>query len=146
GQIDGVYYLTMAYVEGHPLTDFLRRNQVMPPRTAAKIVRQLAQAMQEAHDKGIIHRDLKPANIMISGGSHAVIMDFGLARQTRTPEEVRLTQSGYFLGTPAYMPPEQINGEVEAMGPACDIYSLGVILYELLAGRLPFTGPVGTLM
>jgi serine/threonine protein kinase len=146
GQIDGVYYLTMAYIEGKPLATFIRPGQQLPERTVAAVVRQLALAMQAAHDKGVIHRDLKPANIMITPTKRPVIMDFGLARRIVGAGEVRLTQSGAILGTPAYMPPEQVNGDLKAMGPCCDIYSLGVILYELLTGRLPFEGPLGALI
>ena len=87
----------------------------------------------------MIHRDLKPGNVMIDKRSEPIVMDFGLARRSR-PGDDRLTKTGTMMGTPAYMPPEQISGDVNLMGPGCDIYSLGVILYELLAGRLPFVG------
>jgi predicted Ser/Thr protein kinase len=145
GEHDGVHFLTMAYVEGKPLSDFVSAKKPIPAATAAGLVRQLARAMQEAHDRGIIHRDLKPANILINRKKEPVIMDFGLARRAASQDE-RLTHSGAIMGTPAYMPPEQVNGDVAAMGPGCDIYSLGVILYELLAGRRPFEGPLGALM
>jgi hypothetical protein len=139
GEVDGILYLTMAYVEGRPLTDYIRPGKPLPERQAAALVRRLALALQEAHGRGVIHRDLKPANIMITPRREPVIMDFGLARQT-SKDESRLTQHGAVLGTPGYMPPEQVRGELDAMGPACDIYSLGVILYEALTGRLPFEG------
>jgi predicted Ser/Thr protein kinase len=146
GEIEGVRYLTMAYVEGKPLSTYIRSGQQLPERTVAAVVRQLALAMQAAHERGVIHRDLKPANIMITPKKLPIIMDFGLARRTVGPEEVRLTQSGAMMGTPAYMPPEQVKGDLQAMGPGCDVYSLGVILYELLTGRLPFEGPLAALM
>jgi serine/threonine protein kinase len=146
GQIDGVYYLTMPYIEGKPLREFIRKGRLPTQQTAAGLVRLLAQAMQAAHDRGIIHRDLKPANIMITPDKQPVVMDFGLARRLPGSTDVRVTQSGALLGTPAYMPPEQVNADVKAMGPGCDIYSLGVILYELLTQRLPFEGPLGELM
>jgi serine/threonine protein kinase len=145
GEIGGVLYLTMAYLEGKPLAKFIRPDQPLPPRAVATVVRQLALAMAEAHSRGIIHRDLKPTNIMITPKKLAVIMDFGLARRTDEGEQ-HLTQSGLLLGTPAYMPPEQLNSDARAMGPATDIYALGVMLYELLAGRPPFQGPLGSLM
>jgi hypothetical protein len=101
----------------------------------------LALALQAAHDKGVIHRDLKPSNILINTRGEPVILDFGLARRLRQGD-ARLTQSGQPLGTPAYMSPEQVAGDVRGMGPGCDVYALGVILYQLLTGRLPFEGPV----
>jgi predicted Ser/Thr protein kinase len=146
GVIDGKHYLTMAYVEGRPLSAVSRARALLPVAEVVALVRQLALALQEAHEHGVIHRDLKPANVMLNAKGQPVVMDFGLARRTFSKEEVRLTQSGLLVGTPAYMPPEQVNGDVGAMGPGCDVYSLGVILYELLTGRLPFDGPLGTLL
>ncbi|HZU36192.1 MAG TPA: protein kinase, partial [Gemmataceae bacterium] len=143
GAIDGVEYLTMAYIEGKPLSALIRGGKQLPERIAAALVFQLARAMQAAHERGIIHRDLKPDNIMITVKKQPVIMDFGLARRSVGIEDVRLTQSGTLLGTPAYMSPEQVDGNVKAMGPGCDIYSLGVILYQLLTGRLPFDPAAG---
>ena len=143
GQIDGRLYLTMAYVEGRSLAELIRGgsgDQLLPERPVADLVRKLALALEEAHGKGVIHRDLKPANIMIGDRHEPVILDFGLARQTHK-EDVRLTAPGTLLGTPAYMPPEQMRGDTAATGPAGDIYSLGVVLYELLTGRLPFQAP-----
>jgi serine/threonine protein kinase len=145
GEIDSVLYLSMAYLEGRPLSKFIRSGQPLPPRAVVAVVRQLALAMQEAHTKGVIHRDLKPANIMITPRKQPVIMDFGLARRTDI-EDLHLTQSGMLMGTPAYMPPEQLNSDTKAMGPGTDIYALGVILYELLSGKPPFQGPLGELM
>jgi predicted Ser/Thr protein kinase len=143
GQIDGRLYLTMAYVEGRSLAELIRSgsgDEWLPERPVADLVRKLALALEEAHAKGVIHRDLKPANIMVGERHEPVILDFGLARQTHK-EDVRLTAPGTLLGTPAYMPPEQVRGDTAAMGPACDVYSLGVVLYELLTGRLPFQAP-----
>jgi formylglycine-generating enzyme required for sulfatase activity len=141
GEIDGRLYLTMAYIEGQPLSA-LAGAEGWPEEQAAALVVKLALAMAEAHAKQVIHRDLKPANVMIrtSGEGHEpVIVDFGLARGDHG-EADRLTGSGQVMGTLAYMAPEQVRGDQEAVGPACDIYALGVILYELLTGRRPFTG------
>jgi serine/threonine protein kinase len=138
GEIDGTPYLTMAFIDGKPLSAFIRAKPPTP-RQSAVLVCKLAVALQEAHRRGVIHRDLKPANIMIDRRGEPVIMDFGLARRTGAGD-ARLTQQGDLMGTPAYMSPEQVSGDVNLMGPLTDVYSLGVILYELLAGRLPFDG------
>jgi len=137
GEVNGSHYLTMAYIKGRPLAEVVRQGQPLPACEAAVVVRQLALALAYAHRHGVIHRDLKPSNVMINEADEPVIMDFGLARQTATGGE-RLTKAGQIMGTPAYMSPEQADGDEQAMGPGCDVYSLGVILYELLTGRLPF--------
>jgi hypothetical protein len=109
------------------------------------LVRQLARALEVAHRHGIIHRDLKPANVLLNAADEPVITDFGLARRlTQTGE--RLTASGAILGTPAYMSPEQVEGRIEEIGPPADIYSLGVILYELLTGTIPFRGSMASVL
>jgi predicted Ser/Thr protein kinase len=144
-EINGIRYVTMAYVEGRPLSDLVHSGKPLPPRSVAALVRKLALALQEAHRHGVIHRDLKPSNIMVNQRREPVIMDFGLARRMNQ-DDIRLTRSGAIVGTPAYMPPEQVSGDVEAMGPGCDIYSLGVILYELLTGQLPFQGPTAAVL
>jgi serine/threonine protein kinase len=142
GRIRGIPYLTMAYIKGRPLSQLINHAKPLPLRRVAVLVRKLALALQVAHDKGVIHRDLKPSNIMICAGREPVIMDFGLAwRLANRSDDQRLTRLGLVLGTPAYMSPEQLSGRVEDLGPGCDIYSLGVILYELLTGRCPFDGP-----
>ncbi len=137
GVQDGVYYMTMRLLSGKLLSDFTGKAQ--PARKAVEIVVKLAQALAAAHDKGVIHRDLKPSNVMMVASVGPVIMDFGLAKEVQKADQ-KLTQAGAMLGTPAYMPPEQVNGELEQMGPPSDVYSLGVILFELLTGRLPFEG------
>jgi predicted Ser/Thr protein kinase len=145
GEIGEYCFLTMPYVEGRPLADFVR-GKPLPPKGVVALVRQLALAMQEAHDKGVVHRDLKPANIIITPKKQPVIMDFGLAVRTTATADPRLTQEGMVMGTPSYMPPEQVNGDVAAIGPASDVYALGVILYELLTGHVPFKGSYGALI
>ena len=139
GEVGGVHYLTMAYIQGRTLDTFVAGKGVSQ-KQAAVTTRKLALALHEAHRANIIHRDLKPANVMIDLRREPIVMDFGLAYQEQREEEARLTQHGSLLGTPAYMAPEQIGGESEGMGPGVDIYSLGVILFELLTGTLPFTG------
>ncbi|MCA9054097.1 MAG: protein kinase [Planctomycetaceae bacterium] len=139
GEFGGRPYLTMAYIEGHTLQELWRGGETgsVPERLA--ILAQVATAMEAAHLAGIVHRDLKPSNIMIDLEGHAVVTDFGLARLT-TPEDERITRTGDSLGSPAYMSPEQIEGTAADVGPSSDIYSLGVILFEALTERLPFSG------
>jgi serine/threonine protein kinase len=144
GQIDGAHFLSMAFVRGDPLAARVGRDRPLDPDEAARIVRTVALAMQAAHDHGVIHRDLKPANIVMDDRGEPIVMDFGLARRPATGPH--LTVQGEVLGTPAYMPPEQATGDVARMGPASDIYSLGVVLYELLVGRPPFAGDMLSLL
>jgi predicted Ser/Thr protein kinase len=143
-EVDGVTFFTMAFIEGESLAARARRT-ALSAGEATSIVRTLALAMQDAHEQGVIHRDLKPANVLLDASGRPIITDFGLARSA-VDDTAHLTQDGQLLGTPAYMPPEQMRGDVQAMGPWSDQYSLGMILYELLAGRLPFTGSLATLI
>ncbi len=134
-------YLTMAYLPGKSLRDAVTGPQ--PVRAAVRLVGRLADAMAHAHDRGVIHRDLKPANVMLDERGRPHVTDFGLARrEAGTDAGVRMTHDGAIIGTPAYMSPEQITGDPEAVGPQTDVYALGVMLYELLTGRLPFDGSV----
>jgi serine/threonine protein kinase len=140
GQIDGIHYLTMPFIDGVQLSRKVRPDSPFPPGEAARLVCRLALAVQTMHDRGVIHRDLKPGNVLLRPDGEPVVMDFGLARSFSGVD--RLTATGAQVGTPAYMSPEQIMGQQEELGPATDIYSLGVILFELLTGRVPFTGPI----
>ncbi|MEK6257167.1 MAG: bifunctional serine/threonine-protein kinase/formylglycine-generating enzyme family protein [Planctomycetota bacterium] len=140
GQIDGTHYISMQYIDGRPLSEFVSDNQA--PRKVAGVVRKLALGLAHAHERGIVHRDLKPANVMIDTHGDPVIMDFGLARRLEMGGDVRATQSGMIVGSPAYMSPEQAKAEHDQIGPRTDIYGLGVLFFELLTGSLPFRGPM----
>jgi eukaryotic-like serine/threonine-protein kinase len=146
GEIDGKHFITMAYIEGHLLSALIRPEQPQSERQILMAIRKLALALQEAHDHGIVHRDLKPSNIMVDQRDEPIIMDFGLAQQARFDEDARLTRAGTVVGTPAFMSPEQLEGDPAKVGPSTDQYSLGVILYELLTSELPFAGPMITVM
>jgi serine/threonine protein kinase len=137
GEFEGKPYFTMPFLDGEPLSR--RIGQAIPLPEACTLVRKLALALQEAHDRGVIHRDLKPANVMIAASGEPILMDFGLGRRGEATLE-QLTQQGEVMGTPAYMSPEQVNGDIHSMGPPSDVYSLGVLLYELLTSRSPFHG------
>ena len=142
GEIDGQHFISMAYIEGRPLSAYIQSDKLQSERQILLILRKLALALQEAHDHGVIHRDLKPGNIMVDGKGEPIIMDFGLACQIPKEGEARLTQSGMLVGSPAYMSPEQVQGDPGKIVPASDQYALGVILYELLTARLPFRGGI----
>lgn len=145
GEVDGQPYLTMAFVDGRPLSDYLVSGRPLVTRYAVTLARTLAMALHQAHLVGIVHRDLKPSNVMINKETEPVLMDFGLARRQQ-PGEVELTQQGMILGSPAYMAPEQVEGKINQIGPATDVHALGVILYEMLSGRKPFDGTVASVL
>jgi len=134
GEVDGIHYLTMPFVEGTPLAKIAK--EPWPPHKAVELLRQLAVAVGVIHQRGVIHRDIKPGNVLVRPSGEPVLMDFGLARTFGTGAGL-LTATGVVLGTPAYMSPEQVRAQ-KTMGPATDVYSLGVILYMLLTGQRPF--------
>jgi serine/threonine protein kinase len=145
GEVDGQHYFSMEFIAGQTLAQKLASGP-LPGRVAARYVRQVARAVQYAHRHGILHRDLKPSNILIDAEDEPHITDFGLAK--RLGGDSGQTRTGAVLGTPSYMAPEQAQGKVKDLGPACDVYGLGAVLYELLTGRPPFKAetPVDTVL
>jgi serine/threonine-protein kinase len=133
------YYLVMEYVDGHDLRDIIDFSAPLPPSVAALIIREVAKGIEYTHNKSVIHRDIKPSNILISQLGEIKLIDFGVAKD-ETPSKLTLT--GMIVGTPSYMSPEQANGD--PLGAQSDIYSLGVLLYEMLTGVKPFLGDTNT--
>lgn len=141
GEADGFLYYVMPYVEGESLRDRLNREGQLPIADAVAITCAVANALSYAHSHDVVHRDVKPENILLSNGE-AVVADFGIAGAIDAAGGGKLTRTGLVLGTPAYMSPEQGAGE-RALDGRSDVYSLGCVLYEMLAGEPPFTGPTG---
>jgi serine/threonine-protein kinase len=136
GEDDGVYFIVMEYIDGRSLSAVLRDSQKLPPNQIAQIGAGVAAALAFAHRHGVVHRDVKPGNILITPDGEVKVTDFGIARAVNTEES--LTQTGAVMGTAAYFSPEQAEGKT--VDARSDIYSLGVVLYEMAAGRPPFTG------
>ena len=141
GEVRGALYYVMPLVEGESLRDRLKRDHQLPIEDALRFAREVSDALSYAHARGVVHRDIKPENILLESG-HAVVADFGIARAVRAAGSESLTGAGMSVGTPAYMSPEQAAGEVDIDGRS-DLYALGCVLYEMLAGQPPFTGPTG---
>jgi TolB-like protein/Flp pilus assembly protein TadD len=139
GQAGNLLYYVMPYVEGESLRQRLNREKQLPVEDALQIARNVAAALDYAHRHGVVHRDIKPENVMLHEGE-ALVTDFGIAKAVSVAGGENLTQTGVAVGTPAYMSPEQAAGEAEPDGRS-DVYSLGCMLYEMLAGTQPFTGP-----
>ena len=142
GQADGFKFITMEFLEGEDLRAVLKKKGKLPPDEAARILLQICRALEVAHGEGVIHRDLKPQNIMLDANGRAYVMDFGIARSAYLPG---MTQTGALIGTPEYMSPEQ--GKGEKLDERSDLFSLGVICYELVTGQSPFYSetPLATL-
>ena len=142
GQADGLKFITMEFLEGQDLRAELKKRGKFSPEDAARIILQISRALEVAHGEGVVHRDLKPQNIMLDANGRAYVMDFGIARSAYLPG---MTQTGALIGTPEYMSPEQAKGE--QLDERSDLFSLGVIFYELLAGNSPYYSetPLATL-
>ncbi|MDQ3862015.1 MAG: protein kinase [Actinomycetota bacterium] len=128
-----MYYIAMEYLPGGTLKDRIMSKGALPARTAAAVALQIAEALRAAHDHGIIHRDIKPRNILVTDTGHVKVADFGIARAA---EATTISDPGDILGSVKYMSPEQARGE--PAGPTSDLYSSGVVLYEMLTARVPF--------
>jgi serine/threonine protein kinase/Tfp pilus assembly protein PilF len=135
GEDEGAYFITMEYIRGEDLKSFIHRSGQLAAGTSIRIAKQICDGLSEAHKLGVVHRDLKSNNIMIDKEGNARIMDFGIARSA---EGKKITGAGVMIGTPEYMSPEQV--EAKEVDQRSDIYSLGIILYEMLTGRVPFEG------
>ena len=136
GETNGRLYYVMPFLEGETLAQRIAREKSLPVAEALRITTEVVNALKYAHEHGVIHRDIKPSNVMLTGG-HAVVMDFGIAKAMDSVAP-HLTASGVMVGTPAYMGPEHLDGKVDARA---DVYAVGCMLYEMLAGEPPFTGP-----
>ena len=135
GEADGTRFLTMQFVEGRDLSSLIKELGPLPVPRLISLFRQICQGLEAAHEQGVVHRDLKPQNIMVEGNDNVLITDFGLAKNLGASA---MTELGALMGTPAYMSPEQVRGQ--AVDKRADIYSLGVILYEMASGKTPFAG------
>src|SRR4029453_19026846 len=139
GQVNGIVFYVMPFVEGESLRDRLNREKQLPIEDAVRITRQVASALDYAHRRNVVHRDIKPATILLHDGQ-ALVADFGIALAAAKTGSSRMTETGMSLGTPTYMSPEQAMGQRSIDGRT-DIYALGCIAYEMLTGEPPFTGP-----
>lgn len=145
GEHGAGYYLAMDWIEGTTLAHLIDQRGVPALPQSLNLVATLADALQAAHDAGIVHRDLKPSNIMLRPDGQPVIIDFGTAKRFDNSETL-LTLTGSIVGTPGYMAPEQVTSAVGEVGPASDVYALGILMYELITGAPPFSGNFATVL
>jgi serine/threonine-protein kinase len=138
GQAGERHYFVMEYVEGESVSEYLQEHTRYSEAEALKVVIQIAEALNHAHERGFIHRDVKPKNIMLTRDGTAKLADMGLARQV-SDREAAEAEAGKAFGTPYYISPEQIRGEVD-VDFRCDIYGLGATFYNMVTGRVPFSG------
>ena len=138
GKYEGTYFIAMEEVQGRTLAEILATNKQLTAKQAAEIASEVAAALGFAHDNHVAHRDIKPANILIGSNGQVKVADFGIARAMNAPTEANLTQVGSVMGTATYFSPEQAQGAQP--DPRSDLYSLGIVMYEMVAGRPPFTG------
>src|SRR6266849_2297828 len=137
GEVDGVKFISMAFIEGKDLNQLLKEEQPFPLERSLKIARQLCEALDAAHSEGVVHRDFKPQNVLVGNNDQVYVSDFGLATSLETAK-MGMTRTGAVMGTPRYMSPEQVEGkEVDSR---CDLYALGLVLYEMVTGATPFSG------
>src|ERR1700724_2459804 len=132
GAFDGTYYIAMEYLPGRSLKQLIRQDAPLDPIQAIDLITQILRAARFAHRRGVIHRDLKPHNVIVDDGGHAKVTDFGIARAGASD----MTETGSIMGTAQYLSPEQAQGH--PVGATSDLYSVGIVLYEMLTGRLPF--------
>nr|MDQ3878346.1 Stk1 family PASTA domain-containing Ser/Thr kinase [Actinomycetota bacterium] len=138
GSDGDTYYIVMEFIDGRSLADVIAQEGPLLPERAAEIASDVAQALQRAHAAGLVHRDIKPSNVMITSSGQTKVTDFGIARALGSDAEQTMTQTGMVIGTAAYLSPEQAQGS--PVDERSDVYALGVVLYEMLAGRPPFQG------
>lgn len=141
GQEGDIQYIVMELLEGQSLARLIRQTGPMPPARVINLISQVAAALDYAHKQGFVHRDIKPGNVMVDASDHATLTDFGIARAMGA---TRLTQTGAMIGTPEYMAPEQVRGQ--PVDHRADIYALGIVCYEMLSGRTPFSGDTATVL
>ena len=137
GEVNGVKFITMAFIEGKDLNQLLKEELPFPLERSLKIARQLCEALDAAHSEGVVHRDFKPQNVLVGSNDHVYVSDFGLATSFETAK-MGMTRTGAVMGTPRYMSPEQVEGK--PVDSRSDLYALGLVLYEMVAGATPFSG------